>query len=743
MNRKRLIALALSIVLLLSILPLQALAVNPFLPLWERIPDGEPRVFTDPVTGEERVYVYGSHDLINIANERRYCGVDHVVWSAPVDDLSAWRHEGIVFRTTDLIGVEYISKEAGGQPRIIESVDNYVLYAPDVVYHPSNKLYYMFLFLSGPNATGDLTSTIYVATSESPAGPFTNPKYVCDGFDPAVLVDDVKNEQGKERVYLYWSVRETRSGWACELDPDTMMPIPGTTRGPRDADGVVTDEKTFMDQNFAPFHFFEGPSIRKIDGTYVLSYARSKQGGLAEIGYATSDNPFGSPALGSEWEYGGVIISNKGEPVDNPYDPGNTINTFTGGNNHGGMFELNGQWYQVYHRTTERGYERQAMVEPINLYFDENHKLIIDQAEQTSMGFEKDGLNPYKPLSASTVCYLFTYPNPSSANRVGIYTNPELSFDPDAEHPELYPVYRISNQTWLGYKYFNFGHALTAGNSLTLSLKLKDVQACKVNIYINDAKTKFDDPEQPKTLIGSIDLPGGAEDFRTVEAAVPNLSGLKGLYFEFLSEEAGEVCQLGELQFSRKDCDGGENCPAKAFTDLPKPEDWAHAGIDYCVEKGYMNGMPGSVFAPEGTLTRAQLVTILYRIEGKPTTEGMRVFTDVPTGQWYSDAIEWAAANKIVNGVGGGKFNPDGKITREQMAAILYRYSDEPTVKGDLKAFPDEDKVSEYAVNAMIWANASGIINGIKSGDTTTLSPQGNATRAQIAAIIMRFLEKN
>ncbi len=731
MNYKRLIALLLALVLVLGALPLQAFAVNPFLPLWERIPDGEPRVFTDPETGEERVYVYGSHDLINIANERRYCGVDHVVWSAPVDDLSDWRHEGIVFQTTDLIGVEYISKELGGQPRIIDSVDNYVLYAPDVVYHPTNDTYYMFLFLSGPNATGDLTSTIFVATSKSPAGPFTNPKYVCDGFDPAVLIDDVKNEDGKERVYLYWSVRETRAGWACELDPDTMKPIPGTTRGPRDADGIVTDEKTFMDQKFAPFHFFEGPSIRKIEDTYVLSYARSKNGGLAEIGYATSDNPFGSPALGSEWEYGGVIISNKGEAVVNPYNPEATVNTFTGGNNHGGLFELNGQWYQVYHRTTERGYERQAMVEAVNLYFDENHKLIIEQAEQTSMGFEADGLDPYKPLSASTVCYLFTYPNPATANRVGIYTNPELNFDPNGEHPTQYPVYKISNQTWLGYKYFNFGDALTDENKLTLSLSLMDVQPCTLKIYANDAKETFADPEQPKTLLATLELPGGSTEFRTVEAAIPTLSGMKGIYFEFLSEASGEVCQLAELQFSKTDC------PSSAFLDMPAFDNWAHAGIDYCVENGLMNGYSATEFAPEEALTRAQLVTILYRAAGQPAVTAAPSFRDVAANRYYYNAIAWAAQNGIVNGFGDGTFGPNLMISREQIAAILYRYAGQPAVTGSLEAFADAANVSAYARDAMLWATSTGLING----NASKLNPSANATRAQAAAMLMRYLE--
>ena len=154
-----------------------------------------------------------------------------------------------------------------------------------------------------------------------------------------------------------------------------------------------------------------------------------------------------------------------------------------------------------------------------------------------------------------------------------------------------------------------------------------------------------------------------------------------------------------------------------------------------------MNGTSANVFTPAGTVTRAQLVTILYRVAGEPETEFKATFSDVADGLWYSDAIEWAAANEVVNGVGEGKFNPMGAITREQIAAILYRYSKAAKVEGELKAFPDGDTASTYAIDALVWAVDEGLITGIKSGDVTKLAPKDNATRAQIAAIIMRFLE--
>ena len=174
-------------------------------------------------------------------------------------------------------------------------------------------------------------------------------------------------------------------------------------------------------------------------------------------------------------------------------------------------------------------------------------------------------------------------------------------------------------------------------------------------------------------------------------------------------------CAARDPDFTEPDqpCDGGENCPSKAFRDVPGPSNWAHAGIDYCVKNKLMNGVGGDRFSPEGTVTRAQLVTILYRVAGSPETAFKGTFTDVADEQWYSLPIEWAAANGIVNGVGGGRFNPEGKITREQIAAILYRYAGSPEVEGSLSTFPDAASVSAYAVNALIWATQQKLINGI------------------------------
>ncbi|MGM9524088.1 MAG: S-layer homology domain-containing protein [Faecousia sp.] len=175
------------------------------------------------------------------------------------------------------------------------------------------------------------------------------------------------------------------------------------------------------------------------------------------------------------------------------------------------------------------------------------------------------------------------------------------------------------------------------------------------------------------------------------------------------------------------------------FTDVPKDE-WYVGAVEYAVQNGLMNGVGDDKFAPEGSMTRAMLVTVLWRYEGAPET-GKNPFTDVPNGQWYTDAVAWAAANGIVGGVGNNKFDPEGKITREQMATILYRYAEKKGIdtgkRGDLSAFPDGGKVASWAKNAIQWAVAEKIINGSDG----KLLPQGDATRAQVATILMRFIE--
>ena len=183
-------------------------------------------------------------------------------------------------------------------------------------------------------------------------------------------------------------------------------------------------------------------------------------------------------------------------------------------------------------------------------------------------------------------------------------------------------------------------------------------------------------------------------------------------------------------------------CPSAAYADVPAYGNWAHAGIDYCVENGLMNGMSADRFDPKGTLTRAQLVTILYRVAGQPDVTTSGSFTDL-TANWYKNAVEWAAANGIVKGYPDGTFRPNDPITREQIAAILYRFhAAAPAGTDRLSAFPDALDVSGWAAEGMNWAVNEGLINGVAVQGTSFLQPKATATRAQIAAMIQRDLSR-
>lgn len=198
-------------------------------------------------------------------------------------------------------------------------------------------------------------------------------------------------------------------------------------------------------------------------------------------------------------------------------------------------------------------------------------------------------------------------------------------------------------------------------------------------------------------------------------------------------------------------CPGGPTCPGYAFRDMPVPTDWAHEGLDYCIYHGYIAGTSASTVSPNGVCTRAQLVSILYRVQGEPTTvKGYELsklrapFDDVPRGQWYTDAIWWAKLTGVVSGTSATTFDPEGEITREQLAVILYNYTKQfapgsLTATGSLAGFPDAASVSSWARTEMAWAVGNGLISGTGSGSVAYLTPQGSATRAQVAAILMRF----
>lgn len=193
-------------------------------------------------------------------------------------------------------------------------------------------------------------------------------------------------------------------------------------------------------------------------------------------------------------------------------------------------------------------------------------------------------------------------------------------------------------------------------------------------------------------------------------------------------------------------CPGGAACPSCRFRDVPAPSNWAHEGIDYCVRHGLMSGFDATTFSPDTVSTRAQIVMILYNLSGDTTDYSKYYvpFTDVRPGTWYYNAVAWGYDKDIVSGMSATTFAPDGLITREQMAVLLYGYTEKyaPAYLGgaaSLNGFPDAASVSNWAYAAMSWAVGNGLISGIASNGADYLAPSGGATRAQIAAIMMRY----
>lgn len=180
------------------------------------------------------------------------------------------------------------------------------------------------------------------------------------------------------------------------------------------------------------------------------------------------------------------------------------------------------------------------------------------------------------------------------------------------------------------------------------------------------------------------------------------------------------------------------------FADVPAGA-WYYGAAAYAYNNGLFAGETATTFAPNQTMNRAMLVTVLWSLAGKPAPKGVNTFSDVPNGEWYTNAVTWAAENSVVTGVGSGRFDPNGAVTREQAAVILYKYAQskgyDVSARADLTAFPDAGSVSDWAQDALAWANATGLIQGTVYGSKTILDPQGSASRAQVAAILRSYVE--
>lgn len=405
---------------------------NPYLPLWEYIPDGEPRVFGD------RIYVYGSHDR---PGSDRFCDYKLKVWSAPVNDLNYWVCHGTAFATRGFRG--HISDT--------DWTDN-ELYAPDVV--EKDGKYYLYAYIVGAKGC--------VAVSDRPEGPFklisrysyNIEKHYDDGtfIDPGVLVDD------DGRVYVYCGYQ---GSYMAEIDGSDMYTvIDGTYK-----EGIIPVEE--------PHRFFEACSPRKINGRYYLIYSPQKGSCLD---YAVSDSPTGP------FEYKGTIIDNS---IDYP-----------GGNDHGSVMCINGQYYIFYHKMTNGTImSRRGCVEKIEILPDGT----IPQVEMTSLGFE-ESLNPFSVTKADTACVL----------KGGCFITEHNIFDR--------VVTGITEGAVMGWKYYDFG---TDDDPFSLKLKLRGT-GCRGKILV----CLDSDDSEP---IGSAEFSGNGG---IVSAELPAVKGRHAVYLK-------------------------------------------------------------------------------------------------------------------------------------------------------------------------------------------------------------------
>ena len=512
---------------------------NPYLPLWEHIPDGEPYVFDDPDNpGKQRVYIYGSHDNL----KTMYCGRDQVVWSAPVENLSQWRYDGVIL---------VVDKNAKGEPFDSAKTAD-VLFAPDVTFTTDStgkKTYWLF-----PNDQTGFRNSL-IAKSDRPNGPFE----VCNwnaedptkvdgiyGFDPAVFVDD----DGK--IYGYWGFGHS---YAAQIDPATMCTVmPGTQM----VDGMVSgkDEPGI-------FRFFEASSIRKIKDKYVFIYIRFTEEGEFglptsnyNLAYAYSDKPLGP------WTYGGTIIDGRAREKN---EQGEVIaSAVPDGNTHGSICEINGQWYVFYHRQTGTDeYARQAMVAPIEVKVQEGAggKVEISEGEYNSEGFALEGLDPLECHSAGIACWL-TGPKPAIhiwPNNTFFGSYVEVGYGTESNFDEPYDLKNNNNLvvnntdgSIVGYKYFNF--TKTAGKKnvrLVLSLIPNGINGT-ITMMI-DRPWESQGGKPLGTIKLSSDMPQTSTEMGLALPALADYTGKHAIYFVFASEtKEKSICTLEDLVFTHE-----------------------------------------------------------------------------------------------------------------------------------------------------------------------------------------------
>lgn len=546
------------------------LAGNPYLPLWEHLPDGEPRVFEDPdKPGKFRAYIIGSHDL----RVNSYCGPDIRAWSAPVDDLTSWRDDGPIFTYP------------------IEGQWD-VMYAPDLVEvkgKDGKKAYYLYPHSRGRNREA------MVAKGSRPDGPFTPVNMTEDGartvpgsimgFDPSVYVDNITDPKDPDysigfRAYGFWGFQRSSAG---QLDQSTMYSLrPGTQAigyfiPASSRYGVVRDPQgttypaVYPGEDLGSFNFFEAASIRKIGNKYVWAYSgySGPDYGLSStnsaLRYAYGDSPLGP------WKSGGVLVDSRSVVLN---QDGTALQTsYSGHNTHGSIQQINDQWYVFYHRAPRGfGNARQAVVAPVTIKWDEKSvadggKVVIrgydpysadniwtakdsqgkeyTGAEVTSEGFHIYGLNPYQYYSAGYACYLSSLN--SQQDSWDIWDN-------------NMPITSVKNGNIIGYKYFGFGgldkdkkglkafEGTKPGNKTAFNLFItpKTNTAFKVNVWMDGP---WDNATWKGKKIGVIEVPANSAQETTkftidVAAFVDNLDKKHAI---FLVAEGGDTEGLFDL----------------------------------------------------------------------------------------------------------------------------------------------------------------------------------------------------
>ena len=196
------------------------------------------------------------------------------------------------------------------------------------------------------------------------------------------------------------------------------------------------------------------------------------------------------------------------------------------------------------------------------------------------------------------------------------------------------------------------------------------------------------------------------------------------------------------VTFKATGCPKDSTCPISKFTDSV-PTAWYHDGVHYVLDEGLMVGVSANQFAPNATLTRAELAQILYNKAGQPAVSSLSTFTDVPATAWYAKAVAWAQQNNVVSGIGGNKFAPNQTITRESIAVMLYNEAGKPTVSGTITGFADAANVSAWAKDAVLWATQNKVLNGaLQSDGTLRINPTSGATRAETAALLVNHYYK-